>query len=85
MTREVLSSCVTLPVWRDIRLLNRLGGEEREGGGVREGARKRQVAKNKEERERECGGGLQTKPISTWGVCSQKCLSPGGRGKGEEA
>ena len=61
------------------------GGEEREGGGVREGARKRQVAKNKEERERECGGGLQTKPISTWGVCSQKCLSPGGRGKGEEA
>ena len=52
---------------------------------MREGVRERQGAKNKEERERECGGGLQTKPVSTWGVCSQKCQSPGGRGKGEEA
>ena len=60
-------------------------GEEGEGGGVREGVRERQGAKNKEERERECGGGLQTKPVSTWGLCSQKCLSPGGNGKGEEA
>ena len=51
---------------------------------MREGARERQGAKNKE-RERECGEGLQTKPVSTWGVCSQKYLSPGGRGKGEEA
>ena len=79
MTMELLSSWVTLTVYRDTTLLNRLEkGEEGERGG---GARERQGAKNKEERERECGGGLQTKPVSTWGVCNQKYLSPGG---GEE-
>ena len=68
--------------YRDTILLNHLGrGEEGEGGGVREGVRERQGAKNKEKRERECGEGLQTNPVSTWGVCSQKCLSPGGEEK----
>ena len=47
MTRELLSSWVTLPVYRDTTLLNHLergggGGEEKEGGGG--------------EREREGGG-----------------------------
>ena len=82
MMWKLLSSWVTLPVYRDTVLLNRLErGEEGEGGGVREVARERQGAKNKGERERECGGFLQKKNLSQLGVFAARNVCPLG---GEE-
>ena len=48
MTRELLSSCVTLPVWRDITLLNRL---ERGEEGGRKGEEKGEIEKRRGKKE----------------------------------
>ena len=48
MTRELLSSWVTFPVWRDITLLNHL---ERVEEGGRKGEEKREIEKRRGKRK----------------------------------
>ena len=56
MTRELLSSWVTLPVWRDITLLNRLGrGEEGGRKGEEKGEIEKRRGRKEDQRKKEWG------------------------------
>ena len=55
MTRELLNSWVTLPVWRDIILLNRLEREEEGEEGGRKREEKGEIEKRRGKKEDQRG------------------------------